>query len=246
MTHIPNAFVLRRFCILLAGLAVASALAGAPFDGAGSGSPPIEPSSAAPRMLRFTPETIEYGEVDPGKPVTAKLTITNISGAPITVEGIKGGCGCTTVTAPPKDPVAAGASFTVDVTMDPGTKPGVALVKPVHVTMAGGQVQSMQIKAKVKGSPVATAESVTLFRLPSPADEAHRTAVERTQDEIIREIDARVAADKRSELFRMQLHRESGMLFVHGSADDIDAVRTAVKALPVDAGVRESRGEPGA
>jgi hypothetical protein len=44
----------------------------------------------------------------------------------------------------------------------------------------------------------------------------------------------------------MQLHRESGMLFVHGSADDIDAVRTAVKALPVDAGVRESRGEPGA
>ena len=37
--------------------------------------------------------------------------------------------------APPKDPVAAGASFTVDVTMDPGTKPGVALVKPVHVTM---------------------------------------------------------------------------------------------------------------
>ena len=58
-------------------------------------------------MLRFAPETIEYGEVDPGKPVTAKLPITNISGAPITVEGIKGGCGCTPVTAPPKDPVAA-------------------------------------------------------------------------------------------------------------------------------------------
>ena len=135
MTHIPSAFVLRRFCILLAGLAVTSALAAAPFDGADRGSPPIEPSSAAPRMLRFAPETIEYGEVEPGKPVTAKLTITNISGAPITVEGIKGGCGCTTVTAPPKDPVAAGASFTVDVTMDPGTKPGVALVKPVHVTM---------------------------------------------------------------------------------------------------------------
>ena len=136
MTHIPSAFVLRSFCILLAGLAVTSALAEAPFDGAGRGSPPVEPSSAAPRMLRFAPETLEYGEVDPGKPVTAKLTITNISGAPITVEGLKGGCGCTTVTAPPKDPVAAGASFTVDVTMDPGTKPGVALVKPVHVTMA--------------------------------------------------------------------------------------------------------------
>jgi hypothetical protein len=42
----------------------------------------------------------------------------------------------TALAAPPKDPVAAGASFTVDVTMDSGTKPGVALVEPVHVTMA--------------------------------------------------------------------------------------------------------------
>ena len=246
----PIASPIRAFrlsCILLAGLAAGPAFAAAAADGSGKAPPASDAPAAAPRMLRFAPETIEYGEVDPGKPVTATLTITNISGAPVTVEGIKGGCGCTTVTAPPKDPVAPGASFTVEVTMDPGKKPGVALVKPVYVTLMGGTVESMQIKAKVKGTPVATGdEGVTLFRLPAPAGEADRAAVERTQDDLIRRIDERVAADARSELFRMRLHRESGMLFVHGDAADIDAVRAAVKALPAGAGVRESQGEPGA
>jgi hypothetical protein len=237
----------RMTCILLAGLAATPAFA-APLDGAGQASPApaAAPAVPGPRMLRFAPETIEFGEVDPGKPVTAKLTITNVSDAPITVEGIKGGCGCTTVSAPPREPVAPGASFTVDVTMDPGAKPGVALVKPMYVTVAGGAVESMQIKAKVKGTPVPAAEKVTLFRLPVPAGPADRASVERTQDDLIRGIDSRVAADARSAQFRMRLHRESGMLFVHGDAADIDAVRAAVKALPAGAGVRESQGEPGA
>ena len=236
----------RLSCLLLAGIASTSVRAGAPIDGPAQEPAPAGAAAAAPRVLRFTPETIEYGEVEPGTPVTATLTITNISNAPVTVEAIKGGCGCTTVTAPPKQPVAPGASFTVSVTMDPGTKPGASLVKPVHVTLAGGEVQSMQIKAKVKGTPVHPAETVTLFRLPAPAGDADRANVEREQDRLIRAIDARVATDARSGQFRMRLHRESGMLFVHGDAADVDAVRVAVRTLPADAGVRESKGEPGA
>lgn len=246
MTHVPLSFASRLSCILLAGIASASAATGARADGSGQEPKPAGAAAAAPKVLRFEPETIEYGEVEPGTPVTATLTITNVSNAPITVEGIKGGCGCTTVTAPPKQPVAPGASFTVSVTMDPGTKPGVSLVKPVHVTIAGGGVQSMQIKAKVKGTPVPPAETVTLFRLPAPTGDADRADIEREQDEVIRAIDARVAPGTRSAQFRMRLHRESGMLFVHGSDSDVGAVRAAVKALPSDAGVRESQGEPGA
>ena len=246
MNHARIAFASRLCCILLAGIASASIRAGAPIDGPGQEPAPAGAPAAAPRVLRFAPETIEYGEVDPGTPVTATLTITNISNAPVTVEAIKGGCGCTTVTAPPNQPIAPGASFTVSVTMDPGTKPGMSLVKPVHVTIAGGGVQSMQIKAKVKGTPVPPAETVTLFRLPAPAGDADRADVEREQDRLIRAIDARVATDARSGQFRMRLHRESGMLFVHGDAADVDAVRVAVRTLPADAGVRESKGEPGA
>ena len=246
MNHARIAFASRLCCILLAGIASASIRAGAPIDGPGQEPAPAGAPAAAPRVLRFAPETIEYGEVDHGTPVTATLTITNISNAPVTVEAIKGGCGCTTVTAPPNQPIAPGASFTVSVTMDPGTKPGMSLVKPVHVTIAGGGVQSMQIKAKVKGTPVPPAETVTLFRLPAPAGDADRADVEREQDMIIRAIDARVAKDARSGRFRMRLHRDSGMLFVHGDAADVDAVRAAVRKLPADAGVRESKGEPGA
>ena len=246
MNHARIAFASRLCCILLAGIASASIRAGAPIDGPGQEPAPAGAPAAAPRVLRFAPETIEYGEVDPGTPVTATLTITNISNAPVTVEAIKGGCGCTTVTAPTNQPIAPGASFTVSVTMDPGTKPGMSLVKPVHVTIAGGGVQSMQIKAKVKGTPVPPAETVTLFRLPAPAGDADRADVEREQYMIIRAIDARVAKDARSWRFRMRLHRESGMLFVHGDAADVDAVRAAVRKLPADAGVRESKGEPGA
>jgi hypothetical protein len=36
----------------------------------------------------------------------------------------------------------------------------------------------------------------------------------------------------------MRLHRESGMLFVHGTDDDISTVREVVLALPASAGVR--------
>jgi hypothetical protein len=244
----PNVTPIRAFrisCILLAGLAASRALA----DGVPAApQAPVRdgaPVAAAPRVLRFSPETIEFGEVDPGKPVTATLTITNTGSSPITIESIKGGCGCTTVSAPPKGPVASGGSFTVDVTMDPGTKAGASLVKPVHVAIAGGRVESMQIKAKVKGTPAPAAEKVTLFRLPVPAGDADRAAAERVQDGLIRQIDARVAAGTRSEQFRMRLHRESGMLFVHGTDADIAAVRAAVQAMPADAGIRESQGEPG-
>jgi hypothetical protein len=43
----------------------------------------------------------------------------------------------------------------------------------------------------------------------------------------------------------MRLHRESGMLFVHGTTEELDAVRAAVRALPASAGVRESHSASG-
>jgi hypothetical protein len=38
----------------------------------------------------------------------------------------------------------------------------------------------------------------------------------------------------------MKLHRETGMLFVHGTVAEVDAVREAVRTLPASAGIRES------
>ena len=224
-------------------------LAAAPAPLAAAPSAQAGQVATAP-VLKFSPATLELGELVIGTPGKGTLTITNASDAPITVEAIKAGCGCTKVSDPPKGPIAPGASFTVDVTLDPGTKPGVELVKPVHVLLAGGRSESMQIKAHVRPAEPGTAHEVespvALFRLPAvPADAADRAAAEAGQDGVIRAIDAGLAPGTRSPEFRMRLHRESGMLFVHGTTEELDAVRAAVRALPASAGVRESHSASG-
>jgi hypothetical protein len=314
--------------LLLSSLALAAGTASAAAAST-SATPPAPAVSPAvtPNALAFSPATLDMGEMTAGQPKTLDLTITNTSDTPVTIDSIKGGCGCTKVTDPPKGPIAPGASFTVQVTMDPGMKTGIALRKPVHVALAGGRVESMNIVATVKtvvavtpevieaigeaGSPetavvlasvdgrpfriigatppeavdgvkgrepsasheitvnldgwrragrpativittdrpdapavavpVKSAEAVSMFRLPAaPEGSARKIALERAQDELIRDIDASLGSEGRSPQLRMRLHRESGMLFVHGSDGDIESVRAAVRALPAASDVRES------
>lgn len=315
------------FSIALVAAGTASAASAADTSPA-----PVAPPAATSTVLAFSPSTLDMGEMTAGQPKTLDLTITNTSGSPVTIESIKGGCGCTKVTDPPKEPIAPGASFTVQVTMDPGMKTGIALRKPVHVALTGGRVESMNIVATVKtvikvtpevvetlgkagpsvptvvlasvdgaafritgvtpsgtvdgaigrdpsGSheiafnvdawtkagrpativimtdrpdapsvaiPVKAAEAVSMFRLPAaPEDSARKAALESAQDSLIRDIDAGLSGSTRSAQFRMRLHRETGMLFVHGSDGDLTAVRKAVRALPATSGVRESSPTPG-
>lgn len=239
-------------------------LAAAPvvsFADAPQGTAPGGPGAAAPAAAstpRCAPQTLELGEMTPGQPKTMPFTVTNTGTDPMVVESVKGGCGCTTVTAPPKGPIAPGGSFTVEVTVDPGKKGGIDLVKPLYVTYAGGRVESVQIKGKVKAADPAvppaidasgagaTSSRVSLFRLPAAGgDSPARVDAEAAQARIIRSIDAGIAPDSRSGQFRMRLHRESGMLFVHGTDADVEAVRSAVRGLPASMEVRESRPLPG-
>ncbi|MBM4006478.1 MAG: DUF1573 domain-containing protein [Planctomycetes bacterium] len=314
-------------CLAIAGLA---SFAAAALNA--DTTPAATPAAAAPSAsLTFSPATLDLGEMIAGQPKTAPLTITNAGDAPITIASLKGGCGCTTITGTPTDVIAPGASFTVQVTVDPGMKTGLELKKPVHVVLADGRAQSMQVVGRVKtvvkvspdaielsapvdakaptvtlsrmdgaafkvtgatpagviamptsdkpaksfelrvdtkawekaGRPTAitlttdqadapkvavsikASEAVTMFRLPAPEGEGDRTAIEASQDALIQRIDAGLASAERSSQFEMRLHRETGMLFVHGSEDDLDAVRAAVRALPASSGVRESKPAPG-
>ena len=300
------------------------ALAGAAPTLADAPRPATDTVATPAPVLRFSPATIEFGEMHVGQPETATLTVTNTGPAAVTVEAIKAGCGCTKVTDPPKDPVAPGASFTVQVTLDPGKRGGVDLVRSVNMILAGGTVESLQIKGRVKAVvtvspetvevrgevdrpatisiervdggefavtgavpegivslpknvevakrfelsidlaawaragrpstilvntdrpdapevhvPIRGAEKVALFRLPAEATGESADVASR-QDRLIQGIDAGLARADRSAEFSMRLHRESGMLFVHGTESDLDAVRAAVQALPPDSGVRES------
>ena len=312
-------------CLALAAFASLSAAAWAVDDKPA----PAPAATTAPdaTALAFSPATLDLGEMIAGTPKSAPLTITNTGSAPITIASLKGGCGCTTITGTPTEAIAPGASFTVQVTVDPGMKTGIELKKPVHAVLADGRAQSMQLVGRVKtvvkvspeavemspqgeakaaaisltrvdGAPfrvtgatptgviampaadkpaksyelqvdakawqkagrptsvtlttdqpdapkvavvIKVAEAVTMFRLPAPEGQADRTSIEAEQDALIQRIDAGLASTQRSPQFEMRLHRETGMLFVHGSEDDIDAVRAAVRALPASSGVRESK-----
>jgi hypothetical protein len=211
--------------------------------------PAAVPAVASPDrpLLRFTPAVLDLGEIPADRPRSATVTVTNASDKPITIEGIKAGCGCTKVSAPPTGPVAPGASFTLDLTLEPGKQGGIDLTKVVYLTLGGGTVESMQVKARVKadGHADGPAEQVIMFRLPPavPGDD-RRGAVESEQDAVLVAIDRGLSGSARSGAFRMRLHRESGMLFVHGSSEDIAAVRDSVRALPEPNRVRESPGTP--
>ncbi len=317
-------------CLALAAFASLSAAAWA-VDDKPAPAPTVTTAPEA-TALAFSPATLDLGEMIAGTPKSAPLTITNTGSAPITIASLKGGCGCTTITGTPTEAIAPGASFTVQVTVDPGMKTGVELKKPVHAVLADGRAQTMQVVGRVKtvvrvspeavemsttgqakmatvtlarvdGSPfrvtgatpagilampahdkpaathelkidaaawnkagrpasvtlstdgpdapkvaviIKVAEAVAMFRLPAPeADGGDRTSVEAAQDALIQRIDTGLASTERSQQFQMRLHRDTGMLFVHGSPDDLDAVRAVVRALPASSGVRESRPTPG-
>jgi hypothetical protein len=86
------------------------------------------------------------------------------------------------------------------------------------------------------------ADAVAMFRLPAAAFGS--TQEESRQDALLHAIDAKIPEGDRSAQFRMRLHRESGMLFVHGTASDLETVRSAVRSLPAASGVRESSPSP--
>jgi hypothetical protein len=321
-TVFRNMSLLLLLC-LTAVVAPSSAIPGPP--PAASASVDAATQSAA---LRFDPTTLDLGEMLAGQPRTATLTVTNTGAEAVTIASMKGGCGCTTLSAHPPEPIAAGASFSVEVTVDPGMRTGISLRKPVYVKLADGRVETMHVVGRVKtviavtpdqveavGSvagatasvtlasvdgapftvtgaapsgivttpqptgassrielaldleaweragrpstvllstdradarqvaiPVKFADAVAMFRLPAAGLGSRQD--ESAQDALVREIDARISAKSRSEQFRMRLHRESGMLFVHGTASDLDAVRAVVRSLPPSSGVRESVSPP--
>jgi hypothetical protein len=311
--------------VALAPVALPTAAAALPAAGESALTEQAAPSTS---VLRFDPPTLDLGEMLAGQRKTAVLTVTNVGDAPVAIASMKGGCGCTTLGEYPTDTLPPGASFRVDVTVDPGMRTGIGLRKPVHVVLADGRVETMHVVGTVKtiiavtpeqieavGSvarvraelslasvdgapfritgvepagiaalahadtassrfeleidleawesagrpanitvqtdrpdarelvvPVKFADAVAMFRLP--AAELGRKGVEALQDSLLQEIDARLGDSPRSSQFRMRLHRESGMLFVHGTNDDLDSVRAAVRSLPSSSGVRESVAPP--
>ena len=107
---------------------------------------------------------------------------------------------------------------------------------PVSLIVLTDKPDAEKLVVLVKAPP-----KVVLYRLPAaPASATNHRELEAAQDEIIRAIDERLGKNTHSSDFNMRLHRETGMLFVHGTTRDADLLRNAVKALPAGTEIREA------
>lgn len=133
-----------------------------PLDGSSpqvaSGPPPIE----------FDPPVLNLGEMQADVPKTGKLMIKNVSDKPVTIARAIPGCGCTTANAP-KDPIPAGGSTEMEITLKPGPKQGVHMSKrvtfqiegfaPIILTVEGDVAAYVTITPDVIEGPASSTEA---------------------------------------------------------------------------------------
>jgi len=189
-------------------------------------------ASLAASSLRFEPAILDLGEMSVGQTGSGKVTVTNTSDAPITIARIVPACGCTKASAAPIEEVKPGASFDVEFTLDAGKRPGVELKRKVAFHVEGAGVATFELKASIR--PDAAHEHgkpfVSLIRLKpaSAAAREGRESAEREQDAAILAIDAALERAGAVDGIRMKLHRESGALFVHGTAHQIEVAERTI------------------
>ncbi len=91
---------------------------------------------SGPPPIVFEPAILNLGEMQADIPKTGKLIIRNVTDKPVTIARAIPGCGCTTANAP-KDPIPAGGSTEMEITLKPGPKQGVKLSKRVTFQIEG-------------------------------------------------------------------------------------------------------------
>ncbi|MDA0214119.1 MAG: ankyrin repeat domain-containing protein [Planctomycetota bacterium] len=107
---------------------------------------PTIPSGPPP--IVFDPPIMDLGEMQADVPKTGKLTIRNVTDKPVTIARAIAGCGCTTANAP-KDPIPAGGSTEMEITLKPGPKQGVKMSKRVTFQIEGAAPIILTVEGNV-------------------------------------------------------------------------------------------------
>jgi len=194
-----------------------------------------EPSTAALAVadapnpassLRFEPAILDLGELSVGQSGSGKVTVINTGDKPIRIARIVPACGCTKASAAPADDIQPGASFDVEITLDAGKRPGVELKRKVAFHVDGVGITAYELKASIRtdaakhdGTPFVSLIRLTPATALAPGG---RVFAERAQDAAILAIDSALEQAGAKDGIHMKLHRESGALFVHGTALQIE------------------------
>jgi ankyrin repeat protein len=108
----------------------------------------INPVGLGDSPIRFEPDPLDLGEMTADVAKTGSVTLVNTTDQPVTITKAIPGCGCTTL-GWPKDPIPAGGSADIDITLKPGAKQGVKLRKRVTFQIEGFQSQILQVVGDV-------------------------------------------------------------------------------------------------
>jgi hypothetical protein len=112
--------------------------------------PPSSVQRAKPQVLAFDPTLVDFGPMYVGKTRHARVKVTNASDAPATISRIIPGCACTKASDPPKGPIAPGASFMLDVSLDGGDYSGTKLRKAVNFLIEGRETELLWLQGDVE------------------------------------------------------------------------------------------------
>ena len=98
--------------------------------------------------MSFAESEFDFGTINDGDKVKHTFEFTNTGENPLIISDAKGSCGCTVPTWP-KEPIAPGATGSIEVEFDSKSKPG-AQNKTVTITANTEPAQSfLKIKAQV-------------------------------------------------------------------------------------------------
>jgi hypothetical protein len=111
-------------------------------------------TSSAQAKISFKNETVDYGKIVKGSDGVRVFKFTNTGDAELVITNVKSSCGCT-VPKKPEEPIAPGASGSIEVKYDTNR------VGPIRKTVTVYSNANEPIKAlKIKGEVLNSSKSI--------------------------------------------------------------------------------------
>ena len=111
-------------------------------------------TASAQAKISFKNETVDYGKIEKGSDGVRVFEFTNTGDAELVITNVKSSCGCT-VPKKPEEPIAPGASGSIEVKYDTNR------VGPIRKTVTVYSNADEPIKAlKIKGEVLNSSKSI--------------------------------------------------------------------------------------
>jgi ankyrin repeat protein len=98
--------------------------------------------------IRFEPEALELGEMVVEIPARGSVRLVNVTDAPVRIERSVPSCGCTAL-GTPAEPIAPGEYAEIEITMSPGSRPGIRMSKNITFVIEGYDSQVFTVGGNV-------------------------------------------------------------------------------------------------